>query len=92
LRKRKEGFFTIGYLGGMDTATIHIHLKVEEVLEKWPGTFSVFMKNKTKCPGCFMQHFCTLKDVAETYQVSPDKLLKEIESVANSEHTQRSTL
>jgi hypothetical protein len=36
------------------------------------------MKNKTKCPGCFMQPFCTLKDVAETYHLSPEQLIDEI--------------
>jgi hypothetical protein len=76
----------------MDTPVIYIQLTVEEVLNRWPKVFSVFVKNKTKCPGCFMQHFCTLKDVAETYQISSEKLINEIERVANSESTQRSTL
>jgi hypothetical protein len=76
----------------MDTPMIHIQLTVEEVLQRWPKVFSVFANNKTKCPGCFMQHFCTLKDVAETYQISSEKLINEIECVANSESTQRSTL
>jgi len=71
---------------------IHIQLTVEEVLQNWPKVFSVFAKNKTKCPGCFMQHFCTLKDVAETYQISSETLINEIERVTNSESTQRSTL
>lgn len=66
----------------MDTPTLHIHLTVDEVLRQWPSAFSVFMKNKTKCPGCFMQQFCTLKDVAETYQISPEELMAEIESVS----------
>jgi hybrid cluster-associated redox disulfide protein len=76
----------------MDTPIIDIQLTVEEVLQRWPQVFSVFMKNKTKCPGCFMQHFCTLKDVAQTYQISSKKLIDEIERVVNSESTQRSTL
>ena len=59
-----------------------IHLTVEEVLKKWPKVFSVFAKNKTKCPGCFMQQFCTLKDVAETYQIPLQELILEIESVS----------
>ena len=64
---------------------IHIQLTVEEVLENWPQVFSVFVKHKTKCPGCFMQHFCTLKDVAETYQIFPEKLMAEIENVSSEE-------
>lgn len=64
---------------------IDIHLTVEEVLQRWPRAFSVFMKNKTKCPGCFMQHFCTLKDVAETYQVSCETLVDEIAHMSDQE-------
>ena len=32
-----------------------------------------------------MQHFCTLKDVAETYQILPEKLMAEIENVSSEE-------
>lgn len=62
---------------------IHIQLTVDEVMQKWPRAFSVLMKNKTKCPGCFMQQFCTLKDVAETYQISVEKLIDEITNVSD---------
>jgi len=51
---------------------------VDKVLQRWPQAFWVFMKNKTKCPGCFMQSFCTLTDVAETYQLSRENLISEI--------------
>lgn len=62
----------------MDAGRIELHLTVEEVLQQWPQTFSVFMKHKTKCVGCFMQPFCALKDVAETYQVSLEELIDEL--------------
>ncbi|RPJ25949.1 MAG: DUF1858 domain-containing protein [Chloroflexi bacterium] len=67
----------------MDTSVIHTQLTVDEVLQRWPHVFSVFMKNKTKCVGCFMQQFCTLKDVAETYHIPPEKLIEEIENVSD---------
>ena len=73
----------------MDTPTIHIHLTVEEVLQKWPKAFSIFVKNKTKCPGCPMQHFCTLKDLTETYQIHLGQLVVEIESMSNEEITSK---
>ena len=69
----------------MDTPVIYIQLTVQEVLKRWPQAFSVFVKNQTNCPGCFMQHFCTLKDVAETYQILPEKLMAEIENVSSEE-------
>lgn len=77
----------------MDTPMIHVQLTVEEVLQKWPGTFSVFMAAKTKCPGCFMKPFCTLKYVAETYQISLQDLIRDLEEcVETINHIQRSTL
>lgn len=72
---------------------IHERLTVEEILQNWPGAFSVFMAQKTKCPGCFMQQFCTLKDVAETYQISLQDLMRDLEECAqNINHNQRSSL
>jgi len=77
----------------MDTPLIHVRLTVEEVPQRWPGAFSVFMAAKTKCPGCFMQQFCTLKDVAETYQISLPDLIKDLQECAQTINlTQRSTL
>ena len=64
----------------MDARIIDIQLTVDQVLKKWPQAFSVFTKHKTKCPGCFMQQFCTLKDVADTYQLSLEKLIDEIKN------------
>lgn len=71
-------FHNVVSLGQMDTKSLHIQLTIDKVLQNWPRAFSVFMKHKTKCPGCFMQQFCTLKDVAETYQISVEKLMEEI--------------
>ena len=71
---------------------LHIHLTVDEVLQKWPRAFSVFMQNKTKCVGCFMQQFCTLKDVAETYQITEEQLIAELKSVSDEQNNQRSIL
>ena len=73
------------YLAHMDTQTIHAHLTVAEVLQQLPPAFTVFLKNKTKCVGCFMQQFCTLRDVAETYQIPLETLREEIENVSIQE-------
>ncbi|HUE97700.1 MAG TPA: hypothetical protein VMN99_00520 [Anaerolineales bacterium] len=62
---------------------IELQLTVDKVLQRWPQAFSVFMKNKTRCPGCFMQQFCTLKDVADTYQLSLENLIDELKNVSD---------
>lgn len=64
---------------------IDLQLTVEKVLQKWPQAFTVFMKYKTKCVGCFMQQFCTLKDVAGTYELSLEALIDEIHKASNEE-------
>jgi hypothetical protein len=69
----------------MDAATSYSELTVEEILQRWPGAFSVFTEYKTKCPGCFMQQFCTLKDVADTYRLSLPTFIAELERVSRAE-------
>ena len=54
-------------------------LTVDEVLTKWPKTYSVFAALKTKCIGCFLQKFCTLRDVADTYHIPFAELTGELE-------------
>ena len=71
------------YLWDMDDTRIELQLTVDKLLQRWPQAFSVFMRNKTKCVGCFMQQFCTLKDVAETYQFSLEKLIEELRNVSD---------
>jgi hybrid cluster-associated redox disulfide protein len=83
LRWRKDKVSSEEYPGGMNTTIIDLQWTVDKVLQKWPGAFSVFMKHKTKCPGCFMQSFCTLKDVADTYQLSLEKLIDEIKNASD---------
>lgn len=80
----KRDFSQSGIVAAMDTSKIHVHMTVHEVLQRWPQAFSVFISCKTNCPGCFMQKFCTVEYVAETYQISAEKLTAEIESVSNS--------
>lgn len=53
-------------------------MTVDQVLQVCPQAFSVFMRHRTKCPGCFMQQFCTLKEVADTYQLPVEELIDEI--------------
>ncbi len=67
-----------GIFGDMDGTTIALRLTVQDVLDKWPQAFTAFVNNKTKCPGCFMQQFCTLKDVADTYGLPLEQLIDEI--------------
>ncbi len=79
LRLRKEKFFTTVYLRGMDAQIFHARSMVEDVLRKWPQTFSVFRRHNTDCIGCLLQRFCSLQDVAETYEIELQDLTKDLE-------------
>lgn len=54
-------------------------MTVEDVLKKWPQTYSVFRNRKTDCIGCLLQRFCSIQDVADTYEFSAQDLLVDLE-------------
>ena len=68
----------------MDAETFDLQLTVDKVLQRWPQAYSAFMKQKTKCVGCFMQQFCTLKDVAATYELSLEALIDDIKTTTDN--------
>jgi len=71
----------------MDTQIFHAQLNVEEILKKWPQTYSVFRNRNTDCVGCLLQRFCSLQDVADTYEIELQDLATDLENcvVANNE-------
>jgi hybrid cluster-associated redox disulfide protein len=81
----KTNSFHAGIFGNMDAKMFDLQLTVDKVLQRWPQAYSVFMRNKTKCVGCFMQQFCTLKDVAATYQLSLEELIEEIKNASDKD-------
>lgn len=64
---------------------IQSHWTVDEVLRKIPKTAQVFVKRRMQCVGCYMQRFCTIKDVTEIYQVSLDEFLKSLNDYKKGE-------
>lgn len=66
-------------------------MTVEDVLKVWPSAYSVFLKGKAECIGCFLQRFCTLREVAGAYQVPLPEFMAELENhVRTVTHSQRS--
>jgi hypothetical protein len=64
----------------MDTPILLAQLTVEDILKKWPLGFSVFRSKNTACIGCILQRFCTLRDVAETYDLELEELTHDLET------------
>jgi hypothetical protein len=57
---------------------------VAEVLESYPRTFFTFLAFKTSCAGCHLARFCTLEDVARTYELAPHDLIDALQRTAQS--------
>lgn len=51
---------------------------VDETLQRKPESSYVFIKRGMQCVGCFLQKFCTMKDVAEIYQIDLETLLNDL--------------
>ena len=64
----------------MDRQIFELHESVEQVLNEHPETSRAFLALKTQCVGCYLARFCSLHDVARTYEVSAARLLEELET------------
>jgi hypothetical protein len=88
----KKDFSQSCILGAMDTKAHLTQLTVDAILSKWPKTFTVFRNRNTECIGCLLQKFCSIQDVAETYEVPQQDLIRDLEKCVNKNYpSQRST-
>jgi hybrid cluster-associated redox disulfide protein len=55
---------------------------VDEIMTKYPGTISVFLRRRMSCVGCLMGPFHTVYDAAEEYEIATDVLLEELRHAA----------
>ena len=55
---------------------------VDEIMTKFPGTISVFLRRRMSCVGCLMGPFHTVYDAAEEYGIETDVLLAELRHAA----------
>ncbi len=75
----------------MDTKVFLSQLTVEGILSKWPKTFTVFRNRNTDCIGCLLQKFCSIQDVAETYDIPTQDLISDLKKCVNENYpSQRS--
>ncbi|MEW6084134.1 MAG: hypothetical protein AB1607_06010 [Chloroflexota bacterium] len=61
-----------------DTPPIQITWTVEKTLQDKPETARTFIRHGTLCVGCWMQSFCTLKDVTEIYEMDSSGFLQDL--------------
>ena len=64
----------------MDRPLPQLDQYVQTVVNDMPASAAVFFALETACVGCHLARFCTLADVADTYQISPELLLAKIQT------------
>jgi hypothetical protein len=88
LRQRKDNYGESDYSSSMDTLLFRPKLTVAATLEKNARVFKVFMQNKTKCIGCYLARFCTLQDVAATYNLELESFMAQLQQTVQSDQIQ----
>ena len=58
---------------------VDIDMALEELMQRWPATISVFLRHRMLCIGCPIAGFHTLLDAAREHDIDLDMLLEEIE-------------
>jgi hypothetical protein len=76
----------------MQRPIIQLHQTVQDVLNDWPEARKAFRALKTQCIGCYLARFCTLQDVANTYEIPVETLVAEIEKAVLVSQTVKQTL
>lgn len=77
MRKRKEGAFLFYYTVSMEPI-LDANWTADQVMKTYPETVSVFLALKTDCVGCYLERFCSLEDVAASYELSLEVLLEKL--------------
>jgi hypothetical protein len=64
---------------------------VREVLQACPEKAQVFFRLNTDCVGCWLQHFCTLKDVSGAYTLEVGNLVRSLQESSEIPTQRRTT-
>jgi hypothetical protein len=64
---------------------------VRDVLQACPDKAQVFFRLRTDCAGCWLQHFCTLKDVSGAYALEISDILKSLQESSEITTQRRTT-
>lgn len=82
LRKRKEAGKNAFMIACMDKYPKY-HWTVNKVLRKYPCAASFFSARQLRCPGCGFNRYCTLADVACSYQMETMTLTNDLRSACS---------
>ena len=56
-------------------ATLDEEMTVEQVLIAYPELSHTFIQLKLDCVGCYLERFCTIRDIAQSYSLELEVLM-----------------
>ncbi len=69
-------------MGSMNHTLFTTEMTVEQALGVSHSVAGVFLSHRTACVGCYLERFCTLRDVASTYKLPLVPFLEELQRTA----------
>lgn len=63
----------------MDATLFSPDMTVAEALRHGRYITKIFIEKKTACVGCYLMQFCTLEDVAKTYELPLEDFLDDVQ-------------
>lgn len=58
-------------------------LPLDELMDRWPQTVSVFLQHRMLCVGCGISPFHTVTDACREYHLNQDTFIGELLSAAD---------
>jgi acetoin utilization protein AcuB len=72
----------------MENPQLTATLTVSEVMDRWPKTIHIFLRNRMACPGCPIGPFETLAEAAEIYGMELDHFIEDLQQTIRRGGTQ----
>jgi hybrid cluster-associated redox disulfide protein len=60
-------------------------MSVKEIMDRWPSTVPLFIRNGLKCPGCPIGPFHTLDDAAREHDRELTELIEKVQKLSRSQ-------
>ena len=58
-------------------------LPLDDLMDRWPQTVSVFLQHRMQCVGCMISPFHTVTDACREYHLNEDSFVAELLSAAD---------
>jgi hybrid cluster-associated redox disulfide protein len=66
------------------------NLCMAEIMERWPGTISLFLEHRMACVGCSLSAYDTLEEALKVYNLPQEEVLRSLNKQVAEAHQHES--